>query len=189
MNLSSTEKPDNPAHHTLLYRRIALPLLALLRMGTTPEKLAWSLAIGVAAGINPLLGSTTIVCFALVFLFRLNPIAGQLANHLMYPLEIALIFPFIRAGEHLFHTGPLPIAIKDVLPMAHIAPVATMKLLWLWEWHAHSSRMATIVFALLTPLPAPSSPVLRHDDGLSRFARGATLPSLYFSTGRGTFAS
>jgi hypothetical protein len=145
----------------LLYRKIVLPMLALLRMGTTPEKLAWSLAIGVAAGINPLLGSTTIVCFALVFLFRLNIVAGQLANHLMYPLEIALIFPFIRAGEHLFHTGPLPIAIKDVLPMARIAPVATMKLLWLWEWHALVAW--AIVSVVLTPaLALALTPVLRH---------------------------
>jgi hypothetical protein len=152
---------DNPAHHTLVYRKIVLPLLALLRMGTTPEKLAWSLAIGVAAGINPLIGSTTIVCFALVFLFRLNPVAGQLANHLMYPVEIALIFPFIRAGEHLFHTGPLPIAIKDVLPMARTAPFTTAKLLWLWEWHALVAW--AIAAAVLTPaLALMLTPVLRH---------------------------
>lgn len=162
MNLPSTETPEVPEHHhTLVYRKIALPLLALLRMGTTPEKLAWSLAIGVAAGINPLLGSTTIVCFALVFLFRLNPIAGQIANHLMYPVQIALIFPFIRTGEHLFHTGPLPIAIKDVLPMARIAPAATMKLLWLWEWHALVTWAGVSV--VLTPVLALAlTPILRH---------------------------
>jgi uncharacterized protein (DUF2062 family) len=161
MNPSSTQTSDNPAHHTLVYRKIILPLLALLRMGTTPEKLAWSLAIGVAAGINPLPGSTTIFCFALIFLFRLNIVAGQLANHLMYPLQIALLFPFIRGGEYLFHTGPLPIAIKDVLPMARLAPLQTTKLLWLWEWHA---LVAWAIFVtVLTPaLALILTPVLRH---------------------------
>jgi uncharacterized protein (DUF2062 family) len=161
VNLPSNETLENPTHHTMLYRKIALPLLALLRMGATPEKLAWSLAIGVAAGINPLLGSTTIICFALIFLFRLNPVAGQLANHLMYPAQIALLFPFIRIGEHLFHTGPLPIAMKAVLPMARTTPVATVKLLWLWEWHALIAWAAVAV--VLTPLVALAlTPVLRH---------------------------
>jgi uncharacterized protein (DUF2062 family) len=161
MNLPLHEKHENTAHHTLVYRKIVLPLLALLRMGTTPEKLAWSLAVGIAAGINPLFGSTTIICFALIFLLRLNIVAGQLANHLMYPVQIALIFPFIRAGEHLFRTGPLPIAIKDVLPMARLAPVATAKLLWLWEWHA---LVAWAIFCVaLTPMLALIlTPVLRH---------------------------
>ncbi|HXB62406.1 MAG TPA: DUF2062 domain-containing protein [Acidobacteriaceae bacterium] len=153
--------PEHSEHHSLLYRRIALPLLALLRMGTTPEKLAWSLAAGVAAGICPLPGSTTIFCFAFILLFRLNLVAGQIANHSMYPAQIALMFPFIRAGEYLFHTGPLPIAIKDVLPMARTAPYATVRLLWLWEWHAMVAW--AIVCAVLTPLLALAlTPVLRH---------------------------
>jgi len=161
MSLPLNEKPDNPAHHTIVYRKIVLPLLALLRMGTTPEKLAWSLAIGVAAGINPLPGSTTIICIALVLLFRLNLVAGQLTNHLMYPVQIALLFPFIRAGERLFHTGPLPISVKDIFKMAHAAPMQTTKLLWLWEWHA---LIAWAIFAtILTPLLALAlTPVLRH---------------------------
>lgn len=151
----------HPEHHSLFYRRIALPLLALLRMGTTPEKLAWSLAAGVAAGICPLPGSTTILCFAFIFLFRLNPVAGQIANHSMYPVQIALIFPFIRAGEHLFHTGPLPIDLKDVMSRTRIAPYATVKLLWLWEWHAMVAW--AIACLVLTPVLALAlTPVLRH---------------------------
>lgn len=162
MSLPLDETAEIPApHHSLFYRRITLPLLALLRMGTTPEKLAWSLAIGVAAGINPLFGTTTILCFTLIFLFRLNTVAGQIANHSMYPIQIALIFPFIRAGEHLFHTGPLPIAMKDVLPMARIAPFTTARLLWVWEWHA---MVAWALFCtVLTPVLALIlTPMLRH---------------------------
>jgi uncharacterized protein (DUF2062 family) len=161
MTTLDTTKTENPAHHTLLYRKIVLPLLALLRMGATPEKLAWSLAIGVAAGINPLLGSTTVICFALVFLFRLNPVAGQISNHLMYPLQLILVFPFIRAGERLFHTGPLPVIGKQIFAMARVAPVETTKLLWEWEWHALVAWL--LVAVVLTPLLALAlTPVLRH---------------------------
>jgi uncharacterized protein (DUF2062 family) len=161
MNPAAEEVKENAAHHSLIYRKIVLPLLGLLRMGATPERLAWSLAVGVAAGINPLLGSTTIVCFALVFLFRLNPVAGQISNHLMYPVQLALLFPFFRAGEWLFHTGPLPILNKQIFVMARSAPVQTTKLLWEWEWHAMVAW--AMVAVVLTPVLALIlTPVLRH---------------------------
>ena len=162
MTLPSGDTPDIPArHHTLLYRKIILPLLALLRMGATPEKLAWSLAIGAVVGMNPLIGSTTLLCIALILLFRLNTVAGQLANHLMYPLEIALFIPFMRAGERIFHTGPLPILSKQIFVMARTAPIQTTKLLWEWEWHAMVAW--AICAVVLTPMLALIfTPILRH---------------------------
>ena len=162
MNAALDETPEIPSHHhNLLYRKVVLPLLALLRMGATPEKLAWSLAIGVAAGINPMFGSTTILCIVLILLFRLNTVAGQIGNHLMYPLQIALFIPFIRVGEKLFHTGPLPILSKQIFIMAKAAPVQKTKLLWEWEWHA---MVAWAIFAVvLTPaLAFIFTPILRH---------------------------
>jgi uncharacterized protein (DUF2062 family) len=152
---------DAPQHHSLLYRKVVLPLLALLRMGATPEKLAWSLAIGCVIGINPLLGSTTILCLAVIFALRLNTVAGQLGNHLMYPLELLLVIPFIRAGERLFHTAPLPILSTQIFTLARKAPVATVKLLWQWEWHA------LVVWAMCSVVLTPAlalilTPVLRH---------------------------
>ncbi len=152
---------DVPQHHTLLYRKAVLPLLALLRMGTTPEKLAWSLAIGCVIGINPLLGSTTIVCLIVIFALRLNTVASQLGNHLMYPLELLLVVPFIRAGERLFHTAPMPILGKQSFTLARTAPGATIKLLWQWEGHA------LVVWAMCAVLIAPVlalilTPILRH---------------------------
>jgi hypothetical protein len=152
---------DVPAHHTLLYRKIVLPLLALLRMGATPEKLAWSLAVGCVIGINPLIGSTTILCLLVIFALRLNTVAGQLGNHLMYPLELLLVIPFIHAGERLFHTAPMPIVSKQIFVLARTAPIATVKQLWQWEWHA------LVVWAICAIVLAPLlafmlTPILRH---------------------------
>jgi hypothetical protein len=152
---------DVPQHHTLLYRKTVLPLLGLLRMGATPEKLAWSLAIGCVIGLNPLLGSTTIVCLAVIFALRLNTVASQLGNHLMYPLELLLMIPFMRAGERLFHTAPMPILSTQIFALARKAPVATVKLVWQWEWHA------LVVWAMCAVVIAPVlalvlTPILRH---------------------------
>ncbi|WP_396127143.1 DUF2062 domain-containing protein [Edaphobacter bradus] len=144
--------------HNWAYRRIALPVLAMLRMGASPERLAWSLAAGIVIGINPLIGSTTILCFAAAFVFRLNIAASQLGNHIVYPLQILLVVPFIRLGSLVFHTTPLPLSPRSLLATARATPIALVRKIWLWEWHALVLWTALAVVLLpvialaLTPL-------------------------------------
>ncbi len=120
----------------MFQRRVVVPLLDLLRVGATPRKLAWSLALGLAIGVNPLLGSTTLLCLVLASVFRLNLLASQIANHLAYPLELLLFFFFIRIGNVVFHIGALPLDRQALLEAARHHPLATTRLLWTWEWHA-----------------------------------------------------
>jgi hypothetical protein len=108
----------------------------LLRAGLTPEKLAWSLAAGVVVGVNPLLGSTTIMAVAVAALFRLNVVASQVSNHAMYPLELALFPVFVKLGSILFATERLPLDGRQLWWAARHHPWDTTKILWLWEWHA-----------------------------------------------------
>jgi len=154
-----------PAHtvhrHPFLYRSIVLPVLALLRMGASPRKLAWSIALGLVIGINPLLGSTTLVCFGLALLFRLNLPASQLANHLMYPVEVVLLFPFLRFGAYVFRTGPIPLAPKTLFTQARAQPLALLKSVWLWEWHA-LLLWALAAIVLLPLIAIMLTPVLRR---------------------------
>ncbi len=86
-------------------RRVVGPVVQLLRIGATPERLAWSIAVGVVIGLNPLLGSTTVLALAVTPVFGLNVVASQLGNHLVYPLELLLFPVFIRVGIWLFRTG------------------------------------------------------------------------------------
>ena len=125
-----------PAHHNWIYRHGVLPILALLRMGATPRSLAWSIAAGVLIGINPVVGSTTLICLAVSFRFRLNVIATQIANHAMFPLELALVVPFIRLGSRVFHTAAMPLAPRVFLQAARTAPLTLTRDLWMWLWHA-----------------------------------------------------
>ena len=141
-----------PIHHNWIYRRIALPVLALLRMGATPEKLAWSLAAGLLIGINPILGSTTVLCLALAFVFRLNVAASQLGNHIVYPLELILIIPFIHVASRIFHTAPMPLSASELLHAAREHPLDLSRQLWLWEWHAF------LLWASSQRSPSPRSP-------------------------------
>ncbi len=131
-------------------RRIVEPLLQLLRIGATPHQLAWSIAIGAVIGINPLLGSTTLLALALTPVFRLNVVASQLGNHVMYPLELLLFPVFVRLGIALFRTPGLPLERKALIHAVKFHPWDTTRLLWLWEWHA--LVVWAVVAALLAPL-------------------------------------
>ncbi|HEY6377089.1 MAG TPA: DUF2062 domain-containing protein, partial [Edaphobacter sp.] len=134
--LAGIAPASEPVHHNWIYRRVALPIFALLRMGATPEKLAWSIAVGLLIGVNPILGSTTIFCLAIAFLFRLNVAASQIGNHIVYPLELLLVIPLMRLGNIVFRTEPIPLSPKALLESARGNPIALTRQLWHWEWHA-----------------------------------------------------
>lgn len=133
----------------IFQRRVVDPVLHLLRTGCTPREMAWSLAVGFAVGINPLLGSTTVLSLLLAFALRLNVVASQLITHLVYPLQLALFFVFLRLGDHVFHTGPLPLSREQLFYGVRHHPIAITRELWRWEWHA------LVVWLLVTLIVTP----------------------------------
>ena len=135
-------------------------MVGLLKMGADPDKLAWSLALGVVVGVNPLLGSTTVVVLGLAAVFRLNFVASQVGNHAMYPVEILLFPVFIKLGDVEFGTEKLPLEGHALWYAVKHHPWDTTRLLWTWEWHG---LVVWAVFAAVAlPVIAMSSePVLR----------------------------
>ena len=149
------------AHGSWIHRHTILPLLALLRLGSSPERLAWSLAAGVLIGINPVLGSTTVICLIAAFLFRLNIPASQIGTHAMYPLELALLVPFLHVGTRVFGTAQLSMSTGAMLDAAKHAPLDLLRQIWMWEWHA------LIVWAVFAVMAVPVlacllTPILRR---------------------------
>ena len=122
-----------------LQRRLVRPILDLLKQGVTPEKMALSLALGVALGVFPALG----VIAAMVL--RLNLPAIQIANYFMYPVQIALLVPFFRLGEKLFRAPHLAISGPQIRAMIHASMWAATRLLWTTTWHA------IVVWCLIAP--------------------------------------
>ena len=154
----ATSQTPSPIRHDWIYRRFVLPILALLRMGATPEKLAWSLAAGLLIGINPILGSTTVLCLAVAFLLRLNIAASQVGNHIVYPLQLLLVIPFIHIASRIFHTARLPLSAAELLHAAREHPVALTRQLWQWEWHAFLlwAAIAAVAVPLIALALTPS---------------------------------
>ncbi|MFN0126123.1 MAG: DUF2062 domain-containing protein [Verrucomicrobiales bacterium] len=110
------EQTDGPAMtHTgrpsFWRRRLVDPLVAQLRQGVTPEKLALTLALGLALGCFPIIGSTTVLCAAAAVVLRLNQPIIHTINQLVYPLQLALLIPYYRMGEWLFRTPSVPLSL------------------------------------------------------------------------------
>jgi uncharacterized protein (DUF2062 family) len=90
-------------------RRVVAPLARQLTQGTAPAHLALALALGGVIAVNPFLGTTTLGCAAVGVLLRLNQPVLQLANLVGAPVQLALIVPWVRAGEWLYGAAPMPV--------------------------------------------------------------------------------
>lgn len=105
------EEQPAAAHPSFWQRRAVAPIVAQLRLGITPKKLALTVALRVGLGIFPTPGSTTLLCGLAAVSLRLNQPVIQLVNYFTYPLQLALIIPIYRAGEILFFQTPVPLSI------------------------------------------------------------------------------
>jgi uncharacterized protein (DUF2062 family) len=144
-----------------LWARAVKPLLDLLRIGASPRKLAWSLAAGAVIGINPIVGTTTAACFAAALLFRLNVVAIQLANYLVFPAQLAMIVVFVALGGRLFRMPHAETGHDALTAAIRAHDWRTAQLIWTWEWHALVAW--AIAAALLTPLLAAAlTPLLER---------------------------
>lgn len=114
-----------------LRRRLIQPVINLLTQGVTPKKIALSLALGIAIGIFPVLGSTTLLCAIAALALRLNLPALQLANWFVYPLQLVFIVPFIRLGEFIFRARPLPFTLAQMVEMSRAGLPHAIRILWL----------------------------------------------------------
>jgi uncharacterized protein (DUF2062 family) len=111
-------------------RRVIEPILDLLRQGVTPEKIALSLALGLGLGIFPVLGVSTVLCTLVAIVLRLNLPAIQLVNYLASPVQLALIIPFVRVGEHLLGLTPQPLSIGEGFRLMAIGALHAVVVLW-----------------------------------------------------------
>ncbi len=93
-----------------LKRKVSDPLLALLKRGLSPRDLALAVVVSLGLAINPIIGTTTVLCLVAGRVCRLNHLVMQTVNHLAYPLQLLLLVPFVRLGEFLTGADPLPLS-------------------------------------------------------------------------------
>lgn len=128
--------------------KVLRPLLQVLRGGVTPRRMAWSLALGMAIGINPSVGVTTLLVVLLAWVFGLNQVASQIGTHVVAPLHVVLFVPFIQLGVFLFHTRRMPLSAEQMKHLSH-HPLRMVHVMWQWQWHA------LVIWAILAAVGTP----------------------------------
>jgi uncharacterized protein (DUF2062 family) len=100
-----------------LNRMLLEPLLAMLRQGISPRRLALCVAVAIVIGNIPILGVSTILCTFIALIFRLNFPAIQIVQAAMAPTQILLIIPFVRLGEWILRVPPQVVSVKAALTL------------------------------------------------------------------------
>ena len=89
-------------------RNVLDPLLVFSAQGMEAESIALSVALGFVLGVFPVFGFPTIFCALAALTLGLSLPTMQCINYLVYPLQFALLIPFIRLGGWLFRTQRQP---------------------------------------------------------------------------------
>ena len=77
------------------------------------------------------MGSTSLLCAGVAIALRLNLPAIQAVNYVMYPLQLLLIVPFIRAGEFIFRAQRTTLTLKQMIALLHDGFLPAMHTLWI----------------------------------------------------------
>ena len=89
-------------------------LIGQLRQGSTPQKIALTVTLGICISAFPLVGTTSILCFIVGLWLRLNQPILQLVNWLASPLQMGLLLAFVRLGEHLTRAQRVPFSVPEL---------------------------------------------------------------------------
>jgi uncharacterized protein (DUF2062 family) len=130
-------------------RWLVAPVVKQLTLGTTPEKIAWTISLGVVLGVFPIMGSTTLVCILVGWLLRLNQPVLHVFKTLVYPLHLSLILVFIRLGEKLHGVPLISFSIPQLVARFQADPLQFARDFGLAAWHGVSAWLLIAPFAAL----------------------------------------
>jgi uncharacterized protein (DUF2062 family) len=155
-----------------LRSRVAAPIVQQLTQGLSPDTIALTIGVGLAIAVIPVIGVTTILSILAAWAFRLNHPIIQAINWTSAPLQLLLLFPFIRLGEMLFGGPRLAFSLEDLVAMGKADPLGTITRLGTTAAHA------VVAWALFVPIVIlgayyATRPLLR---AMARRARPAVPP-------------
>jgi uncharacterized protein (DUF2062 family) len=143
---------------TRIKAKILKLIKTLLQEGMSLRRISLCIALGVALGIFPVLGATTLLCTLAAFVFRLNFPAIQVVNYLVYPLQLILLAPFYGVGSWLFRGRSLPLFEENIIDVLKNDFWGSMVNLWdltlyaVFVWMMISPFLILLLYGLLKPM-------------------------------------
>jgi uncharacterized protein (DUF2062 family) len=104
----------NASRSSFWQQRIVQPIVAQLKQGITPDRIALTLGVGLACGVFPFLGFTTALCFVAAAALRLNQPIIHVVNQLLWPVQLALIPVYVKLGAALYGATALPFDPQEI---------------------------------------------------------------------------
>lgn len=96
-------------------RRIVNPVIALLKQGMTPDKLAQTIGAAFVCSMFPILGTTSVINLIVGLRFRLNHPLMQTLNQLLSPVHVVMIVFYVWSGEWIWHASDDPFTLSNFL--------------------------------------------------------------------------
>jgi len=124
-----------------LTTKILIPFRLTPGAGLTPEKLAFSVTIGIVAGLFPVIGTTTLLSLLLTLLFRQNIVIVQSVQWLLALLQIILIVPFMQIGAFLLNEQSIHINLNQINQAFQPGVLSGIKTIGIFQLYAILSWM------------------------------------------------
>ncbi|WP_302503947.1 DUF2062 domain-containing protein [Geoalkalibacter halelectricus] len=121
----------------------------------SPRALAATLALGTLIGTLPVVWGTSLLCALTAAGLRLNQLAMQAVNYLVWPLQIALFIPFFKAGRGLVPNSPVELDSAMLAeqmraaPLQAVASLGEANLLALLGWLCWAPLGSVLLYGLL----------------------------------------
>ncbi|NWG14061.1 MAG: DUF2062 domain-containing protein [Acidobacteria bacterium] len=116
------------------------------------------MAFGVALGVFPALGATTLLCTLAALALRLNLPAIQLVNYIVYPLQLFLLIPFMKLGGWLLGAPRIELSAAQVVEILRGDVWDAISRLWvatvhgIAAWLLVSPIIVLLIHMILTPI-------------------------------------
>ncbi len=94
--------------------KILIPFRLVPKEGLSPEKLAFSVTLGIVSGIFPVIGLTTVLSIFLTMLFRQNLLVVQSVQWILALAQVLLIIPFMQFGAYILNVQAFHINLAQI---------------------------------------------------------------------------
>lgn len=118
----------------------------LLQQGLSSRQLALAFAVGATIGVLPTVWGTSLLCMVVACCFGLNQVVVQIANYLVYPMQIVLFIPFFKLGGVIFSARNIPENLGELSVMMQSVPLEMTHKLW------QANLQAAVIWLISSPL-------------------------------------